>query len=220
VICVLPHPNGTARYGTFDVTAHATRSLAAILTLLALLSGCAGQSPREVAQGNWQDRSAQLQQLDHWKAEGKMAVRNARSSESVSITWTQNKDKTRLDLSGPMGLQATTILSDGKVLEVNRAGNSTIYDISSPDEFAREIGWVLPLTELHHWLKGIPVPGTPFEALDVEEGLLKRLQQSGWTVTFESFRQYGPYALPTRLQIERTDTRARLIIRNWTIEEA
>ena len=141
------------------------------------MAGCAGQPGQDSVERNWQERSAQLQSLDRWQAEGKMSLRNTERAESASITWIQDKNITQLNLSGPMGLSATTIYSDGSTLEVTRDGASSRYDISSPEVIIRETGWDLPLQALPHWLKGVPSPDLDIQALEVEQGLLKRLNQ-------------------------------------------
>jgi outer membrane biogenesis lipoprotein LolB len=40
--------------------------------------------------------------------------------------------------------------------------------------------------------------------------------QDGWQVDYQEYRQFQDLTLPTRLQISRGATRARLIIRQWT----
>ena len=92
------------------------------------------------------------------------------------------------------------------------------FDISTPDAILRETGWNLPLHALHYWIKGIPAPGLDIQALEVNAGLLRHLDQSGWTITYQDYGQFGRHTLPTKLQIEASDTRIRLIIRRWTVE--
>lgn len=182
-----------------------------------LLSGCAGQ-PEIDAQ--WQPQQARLQALTQWQAEGKLALRNARQAESASLFWAQHNNNTELRLSGPIGLGATTLVSDGSTLEIHQGDDTRRYDISSPEAIARETGWDLPLQSLHHWLKGLPSPSLEKARLEIEDGELKQLQQSGWTVTYERYGLFQGYALPTRLLVERDDTRARLLIRQWNIGPA
>ena len=164
---------------------------------------------------DWKERSAMLDQLEVWRADGKVALRKADQSESVTLSWTQRNNQTDLNLSGPLGMGATQISSDGKTLEINRAGTLNRYDVSSPEMIARETGWDLPLHALQHWLKGVPAPSGKIDTLEIEKGLLKTLEQFGWTITYQDYGLFGPYTLPTKLQIERSNSRARLIVRHW-----
>ncbi|MEH6580351.1 MAG: lipoprotein insertase outer membrane protein LolB [Halioglobus sp.] len=193
-------------------------AIAVLLTGLLLLAGCANQPEQSTVPLDWRDRSVQLQALRHWKASGKVALRNATQAESASMVWAQSGDDTKLSLSGPMGLSATTVVSDGKYLEITKAGSTRRYDISTPEAIIEQTGWNLPLQALPHWLKGVPSPLQEPDTLELEAGRLKHLKQHGWTVRYDSYGTFGPYILPTKLQIERADTRARLIIREWTID--
>ena len=130
--------------------------------MVLVMTGCSIQPDQTPAGESWKQRSAKLGQLEIWRAEGKVALRKADRSESASLSWTQRNNQTDLNLSGPLGFSATKISSDGKTLEINRAGTLNSYDISSRETIAKETGWDLPLQALQHWLKGIPPPATRF----------------------------------------------------------
>ncbi len=196
------------------------RQFATIMALAIMIAGCATQPDQAPMQRNWEARLEQLQSLNDWRADGKLALRNDQQSESASISWKQNKKNTQLDLNGPLGLGATTIHSDGKTLEVTGAEGTKRYDISSPEAIIVETGWDLPLQALQYWLLGIPAPAWETREIEVEAGLLKRLHQSGWSITYQNYGKFGQHELPTKLLIERADTRARVIIRNWTVGKA
>lgn len=180
-----------------------------------LLAGCADLPEQASSDLDWQSRELQLAALSHWKASGKLAIRTADQSESATLEWDQVNNITRIVLSGPMGLGATSIESDETSLQISRNGQTQHYDISSGPG-STVTGWELPVQALPYWILGLPAPRDPVQGQTVEQGLLRRVEQLGWTVTYESYGQFEQYVLPTRLNIERDSTRARLIIRNWT----
>ena len=183
------------------------------LCVLLLLTSCA-ELPRQAETDlNWRDRSAQLASLSHWNASGKLAIRTEDQSESATLEWVQANNISKIHLSGPMGLGATAIESDRKYLQISHNGKTQRYDIASADA---TLGWDLPLQALPYWILGLPSPHSPILAEVIEHGLLRHVEQLGWTVTYERYGQFDQYTLPTRLKIERDSTRARLIIRNWT----
>ncbi len=184
------------------------------LCVLLWLTACA-TGPAPIAEYPWQLRSQQLVALKDWNARGKIAVRSGQQSESASLDWQQRGSDTRLQLAGPMGLQATEIHSDGRELVIQRGEERTRLDISTPDAVRLHTGWDLPLQALPYWLKGVPAPEPRATALDVVDEMLQQLEQDGWIVRYERYQQFGDYLLPTRLSIERGDTRARLIIQDW-----
>jgi outer membrane lipoprotein LolB len=93
----------------------------------------------------------------------------------------------------------------------------TNWDISTADAIERNTGWDLPLQALPYWLKGLPAPDVRIQALELDPGgsLLSKLQQDGWLVLFERYKQFGDISLPTKLRIQRGTTTARVIIRDW-----
>ncbi len=194
-----------------------SRGLPIALSLVMLLAGCAGQETRVLKQPGWQAHSAHLQLLNHWIADGKLALRTSDRSESANIRWQQAGVSTRLQLSGPMGFNATEIRSNGKEMEMRQGETVTSWDISTADAIERNTGWDLPLQALPYWLKGLPAPDVRIQALELDPGgsLLSKLQQDGWLVLFERYKQFGDISLPTRLRIQRGTTTARVIIRDW-----
>ena len=181
-----------------------------------VLCGCAGAPDLEQNNMSWQQHYNQLSHLDHWQVKGKIALRTARQSESGSLVWQQTLNNSHISLSGPLGLGATIIESDASELRVSREGSTRRYDISSPQLAAASTGWDLPLPSLRHWIKGLPSPHSEVQSETIEQGLWRKLEQDGWTITFERYRQFQQYTLPTRLTVERGDTRARLILKTWS----
>jgi outer membrane lipoprotein LolB len=180
-----------------------------------IILGCASTPNEPLDHLSWQQRSAQLSQLNHWRVKGKIAVRTTNQSESGSLIWQNSEQNTHITLSGPLGLGATTIDSDGKELVVSHKGVTRRYDVSSNQAAMANIGWDLPLSSLTHWIKGLPAPHSDVYSEIIEQGLWRQLIQDGWTVTFERYAQFQHYTLPTRLTVERGDTRARLILSHW-----
>ncbi|MEZ5573610.1 MAG: lipoprotein insertase outer membrane protein LolB [Halioglobus sp.] len=190
---------------------------ATLWLLLTLLGGCAAVDQREPTTADWQAHSEQLSSLQQWTASGKLAVRTSDTSESASLIWQQDKQDTHLQLSGPLGMGATTIDSDGSQLHIRQGDTVTSMDISTPDAIELNTGWDLPLLALTHWLKGLPAPEPAIQRLqlDSQTQLLQTLQQDDWKVMYEQYGQFGGFILPVRLQIERGATRVKVVIAHW-----
>lgn len=184
---------------------------------LLLVVGCAGLEPQEPTSPGWQAHRAQLEALLQWTASGKLALRTSDTSESAAMVWRQDHASTQLHLSGPLGMSATTIESDGQVLNIRQGDDVRTLDISSPEAILQNTGWELPLSSLAHWLKGLPAPDPKLQRLDFDEqsGLLRGLRQDGWEVRYERYGQFEGITLPVRLQIERGSTRVKVIVSHW-----
>ncbi len=187
------------------------------LLLSALLAACT-TTPNVTSNPPWPERKQRLQALAEWQAEGKIALRNGAAAESANLLWQQNQEFTELQLSGPLGMAATRIFSDGKLLTIEQDGTREVMDISTPAAIRLNTGWDLPLASLPFWMKGIPNPELAATDMTVVQELLTHLVQDGWSVDFANYREVDGYQLPTRLEVTRADTRARLIIRQWQPE--
>lgn len=191
--------------------------LLTLLLLVTLLAGCAGLAEREPSSAGWKVHREQLSALQQWTVHGKLAVRTNDTSESASIVWQQDDQHTQLQLSGPLGMGATTIDSNGQRLDIRQGDEHTALDISTPDAILLNTGWDLPLNALTHWLKGLPAPDTKIQRIEVntQTELLQSLQQDHWEIDFQKYGQFQGYILPTRVQIQRGATRVKLVISRW-----
>mgnify|MGYP003380746628 CR=1 FL=1 len=184
--------------------------------LVLLLAACA-QQPRLPTSASWKEHSARLKELTSWTAEGKIALRTPEQSESASLQWHQQDNVSRLHLSGPLGVAATSMYSDGRTLIIRQGESVTTWDMAETSILEQRMGWDLPLQALPHWIKGLPAPDQKIEdmALGPDPSLLQMLKQDGWEIHFEAYANYGNFTLPTRLHLQREDSTVRLIIRNW-----
>lgn len=176
------------------------------------LAGCA-VSPTTVDVG-WEAHREQVAALDHWTARGKLALRSGEEAGTANLDWVQLGPHTHLEISGPLGLQATRIHSDGQHLHISRGEEETRVDLSSPGAVRAYTGWDIPVDALVWWLRGLPSPHSPARQ-SVDQGLLRTLDQDGWSIRFDSYVESGDFRLPRRLDLERGDTSARLLIRDW-----
>jgi outer membrane lipoprotein LolB len=197
---------------------NATRLLPApLLTAIALvLAACA--SPQRVAESDlaWHEHRAAHATLTHWELRGRIALQDGDRAESASLSWNQSGSDSVLDLQGPVGMGATRIESDGYRIRVDDGSNVRYLDEPS---YADDHGeWLLPLAELAWWVRGIPAPGTPVGSQRVEQGLLRALNQSGWEIRYDEYQRSGDWILPRRVELQRDQQRARLLIRSWQIK--
>jgi len=181
---------------------------------LLVLTACATSPPDDSGPG-WDDHRRQVENLEHWTAEGKLALRSPDQSESASFQWRQQGEQIRVELSGPLGVNASTITSDGRQVEIVQGEERSVWDVSDPESLARDTGWYLPITALPHWLRGIPAPHFEVEQLGLENQRLALLKQAGWEISYERYSGFDGVSLPTRMQIRRGETSVRLLIRRW-----
>lgn len=180
------------------------------------LIGCAALPTPQ--QADWDRHRQQLAALDQWKASGKLAVHSGEEAGTANLEWLQMGKHSHLQLSGPMGLQATRIHSDGDRLHISQGDQETSVDLRQPGALRAHTGWDLPVESLSWWLRGLPAPHSRARET-IDQGLLRSLHQDGWHIRFDSYTEDRGYRLPQRLDLERGDTGARLLIRQWRAGE-
>ena len=134
--------------------------------------------------------------------------------------WLQEGGVSRLILSGPLGVAATSFYSDGRSLVIRQGEDVTTWDLQSETAILeRETGWDLPLLALPYWIKGMPAPDLDVQGSEPgpDPALLHMLRQDGWEIQYESYADYGRLTLPTRLQLRHNDSTLRLVIRDWQV---
>lgn len=187
------------------------------LVLALLLSACAGPAPRPAGGESWEQHRARLLVLNDWRATGKLALRTSDLSESASLDWQQRGEHSELQLSGPLGVNTTTLYSDGDSLLIRRGEETHTVDLSDPRELEQLTGWNLPVRALPHWLKGVPDPDLAVQRLEIGKPapLLQTLQQDDWEIDYQQYASFDRFTLPTRLTIRREATTVRIILRDW-----
>lgn len=183
---------------------------------LLLLGGCSGLQSSQPDHPSWHQQRAQVAQLQDWAASGKIALRTAEQAESASLIWQQSGVSTHIRLTGPLGFSATTLDSDGEQLEIRQGDDYSRWALDDPALADNEV-WGLPLRALHYWLKGIPAPQLPVDAitLDASGSLPSEITQQGWVVEYQEFGQFERFTLPTKLRLYRGDVSARILLRQW-----
>jgi outer membrane lipoprotein LolB len=187
--------------------------------LVLLLTACAGQPPAPSTPGNWDEHSARMRALTTWNAEGKLALRTPTQSESANVNWQQQGDTARIKLNGPLGVAATSLYSNGRILVIRQGEESSNLDLADRDALRRRTGWDLPLLALPHWIKGVPAPDIEIQHLETgpDPALLQLLRQDDWEIRYEAYADFGGLVLPVKLHIRHRDTTVRLIIRDWQV---
>jgi outer membrane lipoprotein LolB len=111
------------------------------------------------------------------------------------------------------------------------AGNSTGVTITqdgqtkaaeTPEKLLLEfLGYEVPVSYMHYWIRGIPSPTSQAQILYSENEQLAQITQNEWVIDYVDFRQYGDLILPRRIEAnhERRKIKLRLIGLRWEIDK-
>ena len=173
--------------------------------------------PGPAPAGGRESARAQLQALEHWTLDGRVAVAANGEGFSGGLTWTQAGPRAEVELRGPVGGRALAIRVDGDEFSVTDAQGETFDGEQAKALVADRVGSALPIAELRYWLVGTPAPGAAFEETLGADARLATLDQAGWHIRYDRYRSAGEYALPARLDITQGALRLRVAVSDWRV---
>ena len=193
-----------------------------VLVLVVALSACT--SLREASapvDDSMAQRIAQLSLLDAWSMQGRIAVKQPAGSGQGKIIWEQAGETADIGLAGPLGAGAINIHWVPDELTMVGADLDVQHRYTGEDAaeqfLAEQLGWRFPAASIRYWLLGIPNPGYQFEQEFGEAGELLSISPLGWRVQYQRFARVDAHLLPSKLRIQNTEVRLRLIVDSWSL---
>ncbi|WP_159931206.1 lipoprotein insertase outer membrane protein LolB [Oceanicoccus sp. KOV_DT_Chl] len=190
-----------------------------VLAACLLLSACS-QLPTVTPAG--QQALAANSHIQHWQISGKIGWRHGDQAESAYLNWHQCGQQFEIRLTGPLGQGAAKLFGDASITSL-QTSDGQIFTAASPEQLLFEqLGWTLPLSQLHFWVRGIPAPTSPFQPGNTDYDF----EQQQWQLNFPRFTAIDSYQLPTKLKATHLDPipfsgasplSVTLIIKDWQL---
>lgn len=184
---------------------------------LALLAGCRSLPPPPIsASAPWEVRRPQLQAMQHFELQGRVAVAASGEGFNASLRWVQDGTHAQLTLGGPLGVGGAQVSATGDDLTLTTARGEHIDSDAAHAELAARLGFDPPLAALRYWVLGVPDPTQPAsESLDSAQQRLSALTQDGWRIDYQSYVDSAGGPLPSKLTLQRDAVRVRLLVDDW-----
>lgn len=203
----------------------ATRFLVLLLSL-SLLVGCASRPKQSVQQPShaqntqsWDNHQKALLSLENWEAQGRIAAAHKGQGGNASFVWQQEPDFYKIRMFGPFGAGGAELTGSSKQVVFVENSGKTQYAKTPEEIVIKSTGLVIPVRGLAYWIKGVPSPSEPVGNITLNaQGFLSHLEQSGWQVDFENYKQVGTTWLPSKLILKRTDMSVKLIVKKWRVK--
>lgn len=193
------------------------RQLLCLLILIAGLSACSSQPPITTADSEWEQHLSQLQQLEHWQLNGKIAFINQQSRQAANLFWRQDGENSLLRINGPLGLQGVEVhYQPGQVWVKTKDEEYRGND--AQQLIYRLTGWQVPVEQLPAWLLGMPSQND--YQLNAQHRLASFTSAEQWQINYLNYAQYGNYTLPRQLELNSADNRLKLNIHQWQIDDS
>lgn len=167
----------------------------------------------------YQLRLEQLQALDHWALDGRLAISDGKEGGSGSLSWLNEEDMTRMSFRGALGKGAWQLQTEAAGARLQMANGAVHYAPSVAELVLKQVGWKVPVEALTWWIKGLAQPGDWETRVLDENGRLKRLRQFGWDVDFANYTESNGYWLPARLSARHGEYSVKMAVRKWRLGE-
>lgn len=163
-------------------------------------------------------RRTALEPLSEWQAVGRLSVQSGEQAWHASLVWRQEGEDYRIRLLGPLG-QGGVEIAGGPSEVTLRTGTGASYSAVSPETLMQErLGWWVPVRGLRYWLLGLADPDVSgARGLVDGEGRPAGLSQDGWEVRYLAWLPQQPVPLPARVEFEREDVRAKIVVTRWDL---
>ena len=183
-------------------------------TVLLGLPGCSllSTSPEPVIVTNL----SSVGTVEYFVLDGRVSVKAGEQQYSGGLHWDRNGHAESLLLNTPLGQGVAEIRREAGVLILTDAEGKQYLADDADRLMQRVLGVRLPMEGLVYWLSARPRPGTAHKAYLNEQGRVARLEQDGWRIEYDRYRDKNGVMLPGRLFATRADgIEFRLIADQW-----
>lgn len=188
------------------------------LGLLILIAGCIATPRVTPTAESWEQRRTRLQQFDNYAFQGRLAAAINNDGFNASLQWQQRSTRSEIDLRAPLGFGSVHIEREPARITLQTSRGEKLDGEVALASLTTRLGFALPLDSLRYWVLGVPDPQRPaVETPSVDARYLVALEQDGWRVQYEEYRDSAGLPMPRRVQLTRADARLRLIIDKWKL---
>ena len=140
--------------------------------LLISLAGCTSLPDGPDQQVDLPAQLEALKQVNDWKIQGKMALRDNQQAVSANLLWKARPGDVHFRLTNTLGITLVNLQQQQNTVTLE-ADDKTFEGDDASRLIEQVTGWQVPVTALLNWVKGLPGP-TDRYTLN-EKGLLQTL---------------------------------------------
>ena len=190
-----------------------------VLSIIGLLMVACATLPASNAPLNqslsWPTRQASLNQFNTWKITGLISIRDQQQSQSANVVWVQNGQEYTISIFGPLGFGGLILKGQPGIVTL-KEDNGQKFTATTPEELITETShWVLPVSNLVFWIRGLPAPGLPSQLQFDRYSHLSVLQQEGWKISYQKYTGANQLDLPSTMILTHPPLTIKIVISEW-----
>lgn len=172
----------------------------------------------------WQVHKTLITNTSSWTLQGRLNIRQSNNSDTVSINWQQMEQDFEINLSGALGIGATTINGNQNFIRLQQGNENPIEAASMNELSLNYLGYEFPTEALQYWVRGIPSPSSSSVLEFNETQLLASLRQkdaqgNDWQLDYDRYQESAGLSLPGRIRMSHPDYQLTFIIQSWQLQD-
>lgn len=190
------------------------------------LIGCSSVPQAPLHSVEWQSHQQQLTDLLYYTLSGKMAYIGADDRQSLNFYWKRTPANTQLTLTTFLGQTALDLTFTNMGAKVVTYDGRTFTHPNANMLVKKLTGLSIPVKELSDWVKGMPTNADHYTVsnLNTLATLEKNVTGQDWAIQFDRYRDQISennvnYVLPSSINMTHDDTRIKLSISKWLINQ-
>ncbi len=191
-----------------------------LLSLIVFTSGCTPfwqQKPTQSADVLWQQRLVQQAELTQWAFKGRTAITQGQEGWNAGIKWEEQHEQFHIKLFGPFSQGGVALDGDQQEVTLTLDDGETMTAATPEQLLAEAMGWLLPVSALRDWVRGVPYSEAAIDNKQLDEqGRLTLLKQAGWTIEFLRYMPFETYSMPSKVFMKHPDLSVRLVVTDWS----
>lgn len=196
-----------------------------VLVLVCLLPACTPKALKpdrdaDVVLGErlLSERETQLRARTNFEIAGRIAISDGKDGGSGRFEWKQRGAAYSLRFIAPVSGQSWRLeVRPGQALLIESNGAVRVAG-TAESLLARELNWHLPADALRYWVLGMRAPRARSAVEFTADGVLARLRQSDWDISYVEFDHSQNPPLPRKLFARSGEHQVRVSVRSWTFE--
>lgn len=213
---------GVSRYASqliHNLTHHSFARLVQLLLLL-FATGCAIQPPISdtALSSAWQQNKLKLEQIHNWNLSGRIAILLQKDNSSASLSWQQSEQDYVIRIIGPFGRGTLELEGNREGVTMRDADNQLLHARDPETLLEDYLGWQVPLTGLHFWIRGLPDPNVEIKTLVLDaQSRISELAQADWQISYGRYMQTDELSLPQKLELQNQQLKVKVFIKQWDL---
>lgn len=171
-------------------------------------------------QALWQTNQSQLQTIQQWQINGRIAITTPDENWIANVYWQQQGDFYRLQFHIPPG-QSVMALNGNSSTVTLRTSDDQTFVAQDPDELIQKVlKLMIPVKGLRFWILGIPTPNSISTHYQLDDTAhLSFFQQDGWNIEYKRYQDVANTRLPDKITLQNDKFKVKIAISEWNLTQ-